>query len=105
YRSAAQTSNPAQADGAVNFTVNATDNVAKDRKSVEKGKSTDDRTARVVRSTEIGQQTSAVVDGFVKKNTGYFIYANVSDGSGSGIQSVTANVNNVTTGSTSVAFV
>ena len=55
-------------------------------------------------ATVIGQASSASVNGFVKKNTGYYVYANVTDNSGTGIQSVTANVANVTTGDTAIAL-
>ena len=105
YRSALLSSNPAQADGAVTYTVNATDNVSNTSTNSGNGSVTFDTTAPTVSATVIGQQSGSVVDGFVKKNTGYFVYANVSDGSGAGVQSVTANVNNVTTGSTAVPLV
>ena len=49
-------------------------------------------------ATVISQAAGTSVNGFVKKNAGYYVYANVTDNSGTGIQSVTANVANVTTG-------
>ena len=55
-------------------------------------------------ATVIGQASGASVNGFVKKGTGYYIYANVTDSSGTGIQSVTANVANVTSGDTAIAL-
>ena len=53
-------------------------------------------------ATVIGQASGASVNGFVKKGTGYYVYANVTDNSGTGVQSVTANVTNVTSGDTTV---
>ena len=61
-------------------------------------------TAPTVTATVIGQASGAAVNGFIQKNTGYFVYANVTDNSGTGIQCVTANVNNVTTGQTAVSL-
>ena len=55
-------------------------------------------------ATVIGQASGASVNGFVKKGTGYYVYANVTDSSGTGIQSVTANVANVTSGDTAIAL-
>ena len=55
-------------------------------------------------ATVIGQASGASVNGFVKDNTGYYVYANVTDNSGTGIQSVTANLANVTTGDTAIAL-
>jgi type II secretory pathway pseudopilin PulG len=62
-----------------------------------------DTTTPAVSSTVIGQSTNATISGFVQKNSNYYIYANISD-SGSGVQSVTANVTNVTSGSSNVAL-
>lgn len=56
-------------------------------------------------ATMIGQASGASVIGFVKKNTGYYVYANVTDNSGTGIQSVTANVSTVTSGDTAVPLI
>ena len=56
-------------------------------------------------TTVIGQASGAVVSGYVRSNAGYDVYANVTDNSGTGIQSVTANLANVTTGDTAVALV
>lgn len=55
-------------------------------------------------ATVISQAAGTSVNGFVKKNAGYYVYANVTDNSGTGIQSVTANVANVTTGDTAIAL-
>ncbi|MGD0084891.1 MAG: putative Ig domain-containing protein [Acidimicrobiales bacterium] len=62
-----------------------------------------DSTAPTVKSTVIGQSSGAVVNGFIRKNTGYYVYANVTD-AGSGVKSVTANVANVTSRETAVAL-
>ena len=55
-------------------------------------------------TTVIGQASGTSVNGFVKDNTGYYVYANVTDNSGTGIQSVTANVSTVTSGDTAIAL-
>ena len=60
--------------------------------------------APTVTATNIGQASGAVVNAYVQDNTGYYIYANVTDNSGTGIQSVTANVANVSSGDTAVAL-
>ena len=60
-----------------------------------------DTTAPTVTGTVIGQSSGAVVNGFVKKNTGYYVYANATD-TVSGVSTVTASVANVTTGQTAV---
>ncbi len=64
---------------------------------------TDNSTAPTV-ATVIGQATGASVNGFVKDGAGYYVYANVTDHSGTGIQNVTANVGSVTSGDTSIAM-
>jgi len=62
-----------------------------------------DTTAPTVSATAIGQVTGSSVDGYVQASTNYYVYANVTD-AGSGVATVTANVNNVTTGATAVAL-
>ena len=52
----------------------------------------------------IGQASGAVVNGYVQDDAGYYVYANVTDNSGTGIQSVTANLTNVTSGDTAVTL-
>ena len=54
-------------------------------------------------ATIIGQSSGAVVNGFVKKGTGYYVYANVTD-TESTVASVTANVTNVTSGDTAMSL-
>ena len=60
--------------------------------------------APTVTATVIGQASGAVVNGYVQDNAGYYVYANVTDNSGTGIQSVTANLANVTSGDTAVTL-
>ena len=55
-------------------------------------------------TTVIGQASGAVVNGYVQSNAGYYVYANVTDNSGTGIQSVTANLANVTSGDAAVTL-
>ena len=60
--------------------------------------------APTVTATVIGQASGAVVNGYVQDNAGYYVYANVTDHSGTGIHGVTANVANVTSGDTAVTL-
>ena len=60
--------------------------------------------APTVTATVIGQASGAVVNGYVQDNAGYYVYTNVTDNSGTGIQSVTANLANVTSGDTAVTL-
>lgn len=60
--------------------------------------------APTVTATVIGQASGAVVNGYVQDNAGYYVYANVTDNSGTGIQNVTANLANVTSGDTAVTL-
>ena len=83
--------------------MNATDNVGNASTNSNNGSVTFDSTAPTVSATVIGQASGATVNGFIKKNTGYYVYANVTD-AGSGVASVTANVANVTSGDTAVAL-
>jgi hypothetical protein len=73
--------------------------------SARSGTVTVDTTPPTVTATTIGQAAGAFVNGFVKKSTSYYVYANVTDGAlGSGVATVTANVATITTGSTAVAL-
>lgn len=103
YRSAQLTSNASQADGAVSYTVNATDAVGNASTNANNGSVIFDSTVPSVTATVIGQASGATVNGFVQKNAGYYVYANVTD-AGSGVRSVTANVSAVTTGQSSVSL-
>ena len=60
--------------------------------------------APTVTATVIGQASGAVVNGYVQDNSSYYVYANVTDNSGTGIQNVTANLANVTSGDTAVTL-
>ena len=60
--------------------------------------------APTVTGTVIGQASGAAVPGYVQDNAGYYVYANVTDNSGTGIQSVTANLVNVTSGDTAMSL-
>lgn len=103
YRSAQLTSNASQADGPVSFTVNATDTVGNTSANANNGSVIFDSTVPTVTATVIGQATGATVNGFVQKNAGYFVYANVTD-AGAGVRTVVASVNAVTTGQTAVSL-
>ena len=63
-----------------------------------------DSTPPTVAATVISQSANTSVNGYVRQNVGYYVYANVTD-SVYTVASVTANLANVTTGDTSVALV
>ena len=103
YRSAQLTSNASQSDGAVSYTVNATDAVGNTSANANNGSVIFDSTAPGVTATVVGQASGATVNGFVQKNAGYYVYASVTD-AGAGVRSVTANMSTVTTGQSSVSL-
>jgi hypothetical protein len=63
-----------------------------------------DGTPPSVSATVIASASSGTA-GFVGPGAQYYVYANASDTGGSGIASVSANVNNITSGQTAVALV
>ncbi|MGD0255193.1 MAG: hypothetical protein ABSB99_06540 [Acidimicrobiales bacterium] len=89
-------------DGSYAVSVTATDS-SSNTSTPSTNTFTYDNTAPTVSATVIGQSSGAVVNGFIQKNTGYYVYANVTDAV-SGVSTVTANVNLVTTGSTGVSL-
>jgi hypothetical protein len=103
YRSAVLTANATISEGAKSFTVNATDNLGTISSNSGNGSVTIDNTAPGVTNPAVGP-SSGVSVGFLKQAGGYYVYANASDGSGSGVASVTANVSNLTTGAANVAL-
>ena len=64
---------------------------------------TDNTVAPTVASV-IAEASGSSTNGVVRDGIGYFVYANATDHSGTGIQSVTANVNNITSGQTAVSL-
>ncbi len=62
-----------------------------------------DKTSPVVSATVAASTTDTTVGGSVKQGGSFYVYANVTD-AGSGVSSVTTNVNNIDTGSTAVAL-
>jgi hypothetical protein len=62
-----------------------------------------DTTAPTVTSDALAQTSGATVNGFIKPNASYFVYANATD-AGSGVKTVTADVSNFTTGQSAVAL-
>src|SRR3954465_9397829 len=70
--------------------------------STQTANAVDDFTAPVFAVNPVIAKDGATTPGFIKENQGYRIYADASDNTG--IASVTANVANVTGGSTSVAL-
>ncbi|MDP9343878.1 MAG: hypothetical protein M3Q23_17670 [Actinomycetota bacterium] len=105
YRSASRTADSNLSDGVQSYTVGATDN-ANNSGTASSFSVTIDSTAPSVSASVIARSgiCSPGTAGFIRANGAYFLYANVSDGSGSGVQTVTANVSNVTTGQTAVSL-
>ena len=99
YKSAQQTaSNPIS--GTKAWTLSVTDKDS--NKATSTPTATVDNTAPSVASSVISK-TPGYLASNVKQGGSYFVYANVSDAN-SGLDTVTANVNNVTTGQTAVAL-
>jgi hypothetical protein len=63
-----------------------------------------DATAPTVSASAIALTTSATASGYISQGSQYYVYASVADLGGSGLASVTANVGNVTSGSTAVTL-
>jgi hypothetical protein len=101
YRSAQLTADNPLGEGSKSFSVTAADQVG--NSGSQNGSVTVDNTAPTI-STIIAS-TATSVAGYLQQGGGYRAYANVSDGS-SGVDtgSITANVNTITSGQTSVAL-
>jgi hypothetical protein len=103
YKSAQQTaSNPIS--GTKAWTLSVTDKDS--NKATSTPTATVDNTAPSVASSSIAKAsgTGLYLNGKIKQGGTYYVYANVTDTAGSGVDTVTANVNNVTTGQTAVAL-
>ncbi len=101
YRSSILTANAVLTAGAKTYTITAADQAGN---SATSGASsvTVDNTAPTVSGVAIQKSTGGTA-GVVRKNGGYYVYANASDAS-AGIESLTTNVNNLTSGQTAVAM-
>jgi hypothetical protein len=102
YKSAQQTAN-GTLTGTKAWTLTVKDNVSNQASTTPSA--TVDNTAPTVASTTIAKSTGTglYLAGKVKASGTYYVYANVTDAN-SGVDTVTANVNNVTTGQTTVAM-
>ncbi|MDP8903732.1 MAG: hypothetical protein M3N29_00185 [Chloroflexota bacterium] len=98
YRSLLITANPSLAEGPSSYTVTATDKTANSANA--SFSVTVDNTAPSVTASVI-ERTTGGGAGFLRQGQTYFVYANVTDAR-SGVASVTADVNNITTGQTAV---
>jgi len=101
YASAEQTASTPLGEGSKSYTVTATDSAA-NASSPASFNVTVDNTAPTIGTSTIAR-TDGVAPGYVRQGDSYYVYANASDAV-SGIHDVTANVGNVTTGSTSAAL-
>lgn len=103
YRSAAQTANATLAAGSKGYTVTASDgagNTGSSSSSV-----TVDNTLPVISDTALAPTSNTTTAGYVAQGVSYYVYANASDSGASGLATVTANVNAITTGQTAVSLV
>jgi hypothetical protein len=105
YRTASQTASSSFTDGAKSYTITTTDSAT--NSGTTSYSVIVDNTAPSVSATVIARSTicSPGTTGFIKQGAAYYVYANVSDGSGSGIQTVTAGVSNITTGQTAASLI
>jgi hypothetical protein len=109
FKSAQQTASNPLTEGSKAFTISAADSLG--NASTQGGFSVQvDNTGPSV-STVIAATVGTSPSGFVKQNSGYRVYANVTDlpsgaGNSSGVDAstITANVSTVTTGATAVAL-
>ncbi|MEK6252321.1 MAG: hypothetical protein AABM43_10330 [Actinomycetota bacterium] len=103
YKSAQQTAN-GTLSGTKAWTLTVQDNDS--NKATTTPTATVDNTAPSVASSAIAKSTGTglYLSGKIKQGGTYYIYANVTDTAGSGVDRVTANVNNITTGQTAVTL-
>jgi hypothetical protein len=102
YKSAQQTSS-GTVTGTPSWSVKATD--ANSNSATSSTTATVDTTAPTIGTTTIAKSsgTGLYLSGKIKPSGTYYVYANVTDAA-SGVDTVTANVNNITSGSTAVAM-
>jgi hypothetical protein len=100
YKSASKTAGATLAAGAVSFTVTATDGVS--NTTTANGSATADNTAPTAAAEAIATVTTGV-PGYLSQGRSYVAYANAGDAA-SGVYSVTAKVNTLTTGQTALAL-
>jgi hypothetical protein len=100
YKSAQQTAN-GTLTGTKAWTLSVTDNFY--NKTSSTPTATVDNTAPTIGTTTIAKSsgTGLYLNGKIKPSAGYYVYANVTDAN-SGVDTVTANVNNITSGQTAV---
>jgi len=99
YKSAQLTAGSGLAAGSVNYTVSGKD-AANNAGSAQSFSVTVDNTAPVAGGASAAH---AFAGALIKQNGSYWVYANVSD-AGSGVDTVSANVTNISTGQTAVAL-
>ena len=99
YKSASKTADSTLAEGAVSFTVTATDGVG--NTTTANGSDTVDNTAPTASAAAIAP-TATNVPGYIAQGATYIVYTNAADAGG--VYSVTASVKNVTTGITALAL-
>jgi hypothetical protein len=99
YKSASKTAGSTLAEGAVTFTVTATDGVG--NTTTANGSGTADNTAPTATAEAI-VPTATGVPGYIGQGRPYLVYTNAADASG--VYSVTASVKNITTGQTALAL-
>ena len=102
YRSGLLTANAVLTAGAKTYTITGTD-LAGNSATSGAFSVTVENTAPTVTAVAI-QKASGGTAGVVRKNGTYYVYANAADTGGSGLESVTTNVNSLTSGQSAVVM-
>ncbi len=102
FRSALLTANPSLTAGAKTYTITGSD-LAGNSTTSGTFSVTVENTAPTVTAVAIQKSTGGTA-GVVRKNGTYYVYANAADTGGSGLESVTTNVNGLSPGQTAVTM-
>lgn len=100
YKSASKTADAAIAEGAVAFSITATDKAA-NATAAPFSVTVDNTGATVVQTTIANTTTNAA--GWIRKSGAYYVYANATDAA-SGVYTVKANVSTITSGQTALSL-
>ena len=102
FRSALLTANASLSAGAKTYTITGSD-LAGNSTTSGTFSVTVENTAPTVTAVAIQKSTGGTA-GVVRRNGTYYVYANAADTGGSGLESVTTNVNGLTPGQTAVTM-
>src|SRR5262249_46350209 len=101
YRSASKTADNPLAEGALGYSVTATDRAGNKPTNSSLSVTIDNTSPPIARS--VIERTATGGAGYVKQNQTYYVYAQVTDAA-SGVDTVTADVGNVTSGQSAVSM-